>query len=121
MKQIKLMAIASIAIFTLMVFVSCNSSSDKKTDEATADTTATTMGDTATTAMPVEPDDVLVVRHRVKDFSKWMPAYEAHDSARTANGLKDFIIGRGDQDSNSVIVYMKMSDTAKAKAFGSFR
>jgi hypothetical protein len=117
MKQLKLMATASIAIITLMVVISCNSSSDK-TSESTSDSPEVKYGDTLAVATPAEPEDVLVIRHRVKDFSKWLPAYEAHDSARTASGLKNFVIGRGDQDSNSVFVYLKMSDTAKAKAFG---
>jgi hypothetical protein len=60
---------------------------------------------------------MLVVMHRVANFSKWKPVYEGHDTARVAAGLHNYVIGRGVQDSNMVLIAMKADDTAKAKAF----
>ena len=42
-----------------------------------------------------------------------------HDSMRVANGLHQYRLGRGLDDSNMVIVVNKMDDIAKAKAFAS--
>jgi hypothetical protein len=46
-----------------------------------------------------------------------MAAYDGHDSARRAYGLHDYVIGRGINDSNMVMVALKADDMAKAKAF----
>jgi hypothetical protein len=60
---------------------------------------------------------MVVVTHKVADFAKWMAAYEGHDSARLAAGLHSYVIGRGLEDSNMVMVALKADDTTKAKAF----
>jgi hypothetical protein len=61
---------------------------------------------------------MVIVTHKVANYEKWLKAYEMHDSARLASGLHDYVIGRGLQDSNVVLVALKADDTAKAKAFG---
>jgi hypothetical protein len=60
---------------------------------------------------------LFLVKHRVANFGKFMAAYEEHDSLRLANGLHSYVIGRGVQDSNMVLVAIKADDLAKAKAF----
>jgi hypothetical protein len=60
---------------------------------------------------------MLVVKHKVANFEKWKASYEAHDSMRLANGLHNYVIGRGVEDSNMVMVAVKADDMAKAKAF----
>jgi hypothetical protein len=100
--------------------VSCGSNEQKESSESTtADTTAT-----ATTAatQPVNtiittPQDMMVGTHKVKDFAKWKASYDEHDSMRLANGLHSYVIGRGAQDSNMVLVAVKVDDLNKAKAF----
>ena len=62
------------------------------------------------------PENMVVVTHKVANYTKWLPAYDAHDSARLANGVHSYVIGRGFLDSNMVMVVMKIDDTAKAKA-----
>jgi hypothetical protein len=57
----------------------------------------------------------MIVIHKVANYAKWLPAYEAHDSARLANGLHSYIIARGTEDSNKVLVAMRMDDADKAK------
>ena len=61
---------------------------------------------------------MMVARHRVANFAKWLSSYEAHDSLRLANGLHSYVIGRGVEDSNMVLVAVKVDDLAKAKEFG---
>jgi hypothetical protein len=58
----------------------------------------------------------MMVRHKVADYAKWKPGYDAHDSARLVNGLHSYVIARGTQDSNMVLVAMRMDDANKAKA-----
>ena len=60
---------------------------------------------------------MVIVRHKVANFAKWMVAYEGHDSARLADGLHSYVISRDARDSNMVMVALKADDLAKAKAF----
>ena len=60
----------------------------------------------------------MIVRHKVKDYAKWKPSYDAHDSLRLASGIHSFVIGRGVDDPNMVLVATKVDDVEKAKAFG---
>ena len=94
----------------LVVFVSCNSGEDKK---PAADSTPTPV----VAAKPAAPSDVIIVKHKVANFAKWKTGYESGDSMRTANGLHNYVIARGVDDSNRVMVAMRMDDIAKAKAF----
>lgn len=91
------------------------------TDTTTAKTDTTTT--TGTTAQPAAstisttPEDAMVATAKVKDYTKWKMAYDGHDSARLANGIHNFVIGRGVPDSNMVFVATKVDDRQKAKAF----
>ncbi len=100
--------------------ISCGGSDEKKSSESTTTDTAATA--TTTELTPVNttittPQNMVVVRHKVADFEKWMAAYDADDSARLANGLHSYVIERDDKDANMVTVAMKADDIAKAKAF----
>lgn len=101
--------------------MSCGGGEEKKSSESTADTSAASTTATTTPA-PVNtiittPTNMLIVRHKVANFAKWTAAYDGHDSARLADGLHNFVIGRGAPDSNMVVVALKADDLAKAKAF----
>jgi hypothetical protein len=61
---------------------------------------------------------MLIVRHKVADFDKFLSSYEQHDSLRRANGIRSYVIGRGVEDPNMILVATKVDDTVKAKAFG---
>lgn len=91
-------------------------------DQTNTDTTKA--GDTSTkqALAPVNtiittPETMVTVTHKVSDYEKWQPAYDSHDSARTANGLHNYVIGRGVDDPNTVMVALKADDVAKAKTF----
>jgi hypothetical protein len=104
-KKLSFLALAAIVLF------SCNSN----TNDTTADKDSTTI-DTTTAPAPAQLPDLLVVQHKVTNFNKWKPGYEMHDSARVSAGLHAYVIGRGvEADSNTVLVAMRMDDTAKAK------
>ena len=108
-------------LFCSMVFllVSCSGGeSDKKTstDSTATDTTKAVVAPKVTTITTLE--FMLVITHKVSNYAKWIASYDAHDSARLANGIHNYVIGRGVKDSNMVMVALKVDDTAKAKAFG---
>jgi hypothetical protein len=107
MKQISLILTAGVIIF----LSSC--SGGAKEEKKAEDTTAA-----AAPAKPVfEPFKVVMITHPVKDFDKWKAGYLSHDSVRKAYGISQFVMGRGLEDSNMVIVIDKMSDVQKAKQF----
>jgi hypothetical protein len=98
-------------------FSSCNSGG-KNTNEVTVSKDSTATENTINeTVAPAKPGNVLIIRHKVANFEKWKTAYEAHDSTRLVYGLHNYIIARGLKDSNTVMVVLKMDDTAKAKQF----
>ncbi|HEV8286908.1 MAG TPA: hypothetical protein VGQ09_21510 [Chitinophagaceae bacterium] len=93
-------------------------------EKASTDTTGTSTDTTtaATSTIPAStisttPQNMMVATHKVKDFAKWKASYDEHDSMRLANGIHSFVIGRGLDDSNMVLVAVKVDDMNKAKAF----
>jgi hypothetical protein len=95
----------------LVLFNSCNSGGDKK---PAADSTPPVVA-----AVPAAPKDVMIVKHKVANYAKWKTGYDSGDSIRMANGLHNYVIGRGIEDSNTVIVAMWVNDVEKAKTFAS--
>jgi len=98
---------------SIIFFTSCNSGKDKEGDKPVADST-TAQKETVTA--PMGPTSVMIIKHKVADYAKWKPGYDSHDSARLANGLHSYVIARGVEDSNMVMVAMIMDDVVKAKA-----
>ena len=100
--------------------VACNNSTS--TTESTTDSTTTAPATTTATTTPTSnivttPENMLIVMQKVANYAKWKPVYDGHDTARLAAGLHSYVIGRGIQDSNMVMVVLKVDDTTKAKAF----
>jgi hypothetical protein len=110
----------SLAGMLALFLTACGGKEEKTTTDSTTVTTDTTM-QTTTPTTPATPatttSTVMVVKHKVANFNKWMASYDEHDSMRVASGLHNFVIGRGIQDSNMVMVAVKVDDTTKAKAF----
>jgi hypothetical protein len=101
----------------VILLTSCGSGGNQATTDST-----NKPADTAAKAPPVStivttPQNMVVVTHKVADYAKWLASYEAHDSARLAAGLHNYVIGRSLQDSNMVMVALRSDDTARAKAF----
>jgi len=114
--------------FTCMLFCasmvfflsSCGGNEEKSTTDTTntdTTTTATTAPAIAANTIVTTPQSMMIVTHKVKDFAKWKVSYDEHDSLRLANGIHSYVIGRGLNDSNMVVVAVKAEDMDKAKAF----
>jgi len=104
----------------LFFLTSCGGGENKEestTDSNTATSTNTTPATQEVNTIITTPQPMMVVTHRVANFAKWIASYDAHDSMRLANGIHSYIIGRGMQDTNAVLVAVKVDDIAKAKAF----
>jgi hypothetical protein len=118
MRQIRLFAMTIIAANVLLL--SCNSG-EKKASDTGADSTAPKK-DSGMTAAPAPapsgPALIMTVTHKVANYAKWKVAYDAHDSARLSHGVHNYVICRGVEDSNMVMVAMKMDDVNKAKEMG---
>jgi len=118
MNHIRFAGLLSSAILAFFL-TSCGGSGNEKTtatDSTTADTTSKTAPPAPSTII-TQPQNMVVVTQKVRDYAKWKTVYDADDSARLANGAHNYVIGRGVQDSNMVLVALKIDDTAKAKAF----
>jgi hypothetical protein len=67
-------------------------------------------------AAPAGPA-LLVIHHKVADYAKWRPGYDAHKPVRTAAGLTNCRVRSSVDDPNDVFIACEMADVAKAKAF----
>jgi len=106
----------------VFLFTSCGGGTNEKTtatDSAAAADSAAKADAAAKAASTIvtTPQNMVVVTHKVANYAKWLSSYEAHDSARLAAGMHDYVVGRGVKDSNMVLVAIRIDDTAKAKAF----
>ena len=102
------------ALSSILILASCKSGKDKEKESSATDTTGK-----AKEEMPRPPGKRVMVIHKVADYNKWLTAYEAHDSARVANGIHKYVIGRQWPDSNTVVAVMFIDDVDKAKAMTS--
>jgi hypothetical protein len=118
MKRSKLAGLLFYAA-TLFFLNSCGGDGSKEqtnADTATADTTTPVITPEVNTIVTA-PENMMIVQHKVADFAKWKMSYDEHDSMRLAHGVHSYVLGRGVQDSNTVLVVVKVDDVAKAKAF----
>jgi len=111
-------------LFVALIFflISCGGGSTEKATSDSATDAAATDATTPVVAAPANtitttPQNMMVITHKVANFAKWQLAFEEHDSARLANGLHKYVIGRGFMDTNIVLVALKTDDITKAKAF----
>ena len=104
------MSVAAAALF----LSSCNSGGDKKADEKMGDS-STVNKETPPPPPPPGPSSIMIVRSKVANYAKWLPSYESHDSVRLSFGLHSYLICRGTEDSNTVMVAIIMDDVNKAK------
>ena len=107
---------------SISLMLSCNDS----TNTTASESDSTTQTDTSTVNTPApappstiitNPENIVVTRYKVSNYAKWREMYDSRDSMRTANGLHNYVLGRGVKDTNTVMVAVKADDMAKAKAF----
>ena len=60
---------------------------------------------------------MLVVRHRVKDYAKWRPIFDAHVQKQKAAGLTHPRVMRSADDKNEIVILFDDMDTKKARDF----
>jgi hypothetical protein len=113
----KLRFTALICSAILFFFTSCGSNEQKDNTGNSTDSTGNTGNATATSTIVTAPQDIMTATHKVADFAKWKASYDAHDSMRLASGLHNYVIGRNVDDSNMILVAVKVDDINKAKAF----
>ena len=103
--------------------VSCGGANSDKSDKEAkpaTDTVASTPPETVTpmvNTIVTTPQPMLIVVHKVANFQKWIAGFEAGDSMKLANGLHNYVVGRGVRDSNMLFVAVKADDIEKARAF----
>ncbi|MDO6430861.1 hypothetical protein Q4E93_09685 [Flavitalea sp. BT771] len=107
--------------FYCMVFflVSCSGGGNGNktgTDSTMVDSTKSAAVPETTTIITA-PQNMMVAKHKVLNYAKWKSSYDEHDSFRIANGIHSYVIGRGLQDTNMILVAVKVDDMAKTKAF----
>jgi hypothetical protein len=119
MKQSRFFSRILFAALPLILF-SCGGGAKDNSEQATTDTTAATPVETPAPAVVntivTKPETMMMVSFKVSSYQKWMAIHEKGDSMRIADGLHDYVIGRGFRDSNMVLVAMKADDLEKAKA-----
>lgn len=119
MKKIKSALPVMLAFAISAALFSCGGhSATKSTDSATAPDSTATAKTTADTTLAA-PFDVVEVTHVVKDYDKWRPAFNSDSTVRKGSGMIDLVVGRGVDSANRVMIVLKVSDIAKAKAFAS--
>jgi hypothetical protein len=65
------------------------------------------------------PGGVLIIHHRVADYAKWRPVYDADEPNRTAAGLTNCLVHKSLNDAHDLVIACDMADVGKAKQFGS--
>jgi len=115
MKQVKSSLLLGIAA-AMMMISSCQSAGEKNAAETpAADTTA--KKDVPPPPPAPGPKMVMSIKHEVADYAKWKSTFDnpTRDSIRKSYGLHKYVVARGIQDSNMVLVAEIMDDPAKAR------
>ncbi len=60
---------------------------------------------------------LLVVQHKVRDYTAWRPAYDAHESNRTEASITNGRVYRRAEDPNDLVLLFDVADVAKARTW----
>ena len=112
MSKFKTLLQPVLAVIITTALFSCGGSATKGTGDSAAKA-----GTDTTKKAAFVPFDVVDIRHSVKDYDKWRPGFDADSVNRKAAGMQDLVVARGADSANSILVVLKLSDVAKAKAF----
>jgi hypothetical protein len=115
--------IRSIMLLFCAAFLLTSCGNNNSSEQTNTDTTKT--GDTSGTktvtaeknTVVTTPETMISATHKVADYDKWQASYDEHDSMRVASGLHNYVIARGYNDPNMLMVVLKADDVDKAKAF----
>lgn len=59
----------------------------------------------------------LLIRHKVADYAKWKPGFDAHGVTRQANGSRGGQLFRNATDPNELVILLEWDDLEKARQF----
>lgn len=60
---------------------------------------------------------LLVVQHRVRDYTAWRSGFDAHESSRTGASITNGRVYRRAEDPNDLVLLFDVADVAKARIF----
>jgi hypothetical protein len=60
---------------------------------------------------------LMVVQHKVSDYTAWRPVYDAHEASRTGAGVTNGRVYRKAEDPNDLLLLHEVADVAKARAW----
>ncbi len=115
MNQLRFTCLLVYAIAALFL-TSCGEGRKKADTTTDIDSNTANVTPVANTTTTV-PLSMMLATHKVANFAKWKISYDEHDSLRLVNQIHSYIIGRALNDSNIVLVGVKVDDMAKAKTF----
>jgi hypothetical protein len=114
MKRLPKLSALLLCMAMPLLFISCNNEG-KKTEPPHGDTNTVVTEEVNT--IVTTPQLMGMIKHKVKDYAAWKVVYDSDDSARLASGLHSYVLGRGADDSMTVLVAMKVDNLDKAKAY----
>lgn len=59
----------------------------------------------------------LLIRHKVKEYSKWKSLFDEHGASRRTSGSKGGYLFRNANDPNELVIILEWDDLKKARQF----
>jgi hypothetical protein len=60
---------------------------------------------------------IAIIRHKVADYGKWRPGFDADEPRREASGMTNPRVFRSADDKNEIVAIFDVADIAKVKEF----
>lgn len=111
MKQITHFMMASLMLCLFVFSSGCKPAQTETTTEAEAEPPVV-LG-----PIPSADYKAILVKYDINSYPAWKEDYMAHDAVRKSYGVSSEFIGRGTEDTNTVLVMNRMIDVQKGKDF----
>jgi hypothetical protein len=60
---------------------------------------------------------LMVIHHKVRDYTAWRPAYDGHETSRAGAGITNGRVYRKAEDPNDLVILFDIADVARARAW----
>jgi hypothetical protein len=60
---------------------------------------------------------LMIMQSKVRDYTAWRPAYDAHEASRTGAGITNGRVYGKPEDQNDLVLLFDVADVAKARAW----
>lgn len=60
---------------------------------------------------------LMIMQSKIRDYTAWRPAYDAHESSRTGAGITNGRVYRKPEDANDLVLLFDVADVSKARAW----